>query len=54
MMGTVNVGLIQQFHYVALIPTEPVHPEENAIAQDEAAFERTCKVKGATLLLKLV
>ena len=48
-MGTVNLRLIQQIHYVALIPTEPVHPEENAteIAQDEAAFEHICKIKGA-------
>ena len=26
-VGTINLGLIQQFHYVALIPTELVHPE---------------------------
>ena len=47
-VGIVNLGLIQQFHYIALIPTEPVNREENAteIAQDEAAFEHTCKVKG--------
>ena len=50
-MGTVNLGLIQQFHYITLIPTEPVNQEENAteIAQDEAAFQHTCKVKGAPL-----
>ena len=27
-VGTINLGLIQQFHYIAFIPTEPVHPEE--------------------------
>ena len=26
-VGTINLGLIQQFHYVALFPTEAVHPE---------------------------
>ena len=47
-VGTVNLGLIEQFHYVALIHNEP-DPEANAteIAQDEAAFEHACKVKGA-------
>ena len=43
-VGTINLGLIEQFHYVALIHNEP-HPEANAteIAQDEAAFEHACK-----------
>ena len=47
-VGTVNLGLMQQFHYVALIPTESVNREGNAteIARYEAAFEHTCKVKG--------
>ena len=48
-VGTMNLGLIQQFHYVALFPTEAVHPEESAteIVEDEAAFQHACDVKGA-------
>ena len=55
-VGTVNLGLIEQFHYVPLIPTESVHPEENTIkiAQDEVAFEHTCNVKGALFQTSLI
>ena len=48
-VGTINLGLIQQFHYVALFPTEAVYPKESAteIAEDETALKHACDIKGA-------
>ena len=58
-----NLGLIEQFHYVASLKKENVtsHNEievtdedEKQIKEDETAFEHTCKVKRAPFETSLI
>jgi len=56
-VGTIHLGLIGQFHYVALVKksgesdtsSEERYMRNDEDEEDEAAFELACKVKGAPL-----